>query len=176
MRLPGDEYGLRQKRWCAAHLRPFPNPSTAFSGEPSEFKAIPKRSVGIRAGEPEVILVDCREHNPAAIKRFKEVAKFGEGEERKCWRRQSKQRRGWYPLKPISSGVAENVRLPNFRVSTLPKTFRYSPTIQGVGVDRLRRAVGTFRNVIVARWACKLLNWQRLEAGEPSVLALSFRH
>jgi len=33
----------------------------------------------------------------------------------------------------------------------------YSPTIQGVGVDRLRRAVGTFRNVIVARWACKVV-------------------
>ena len=27
-------------------------------------------------------------------------------------------------------------------------------TIQGVGVDRLRRAVGTFWNVIVVRWAC----------------------
>src|SRR3979490_32598 len=47
--------------------------------------------------------------------------------------------------------------LLNLRASTLPKTFRYSPTIHGVGVDRLRRAVGTFRNVIVARWACKLL-------------------
>src|ERR1700740_1808539 len=29
------------------------------------------------------------------------------------------------------------------------------PAIQGVGVDRLRRAVGTSRNVIVVRWACK---------------------
>jgi hypothetical protein len=56
-----------------------------------------------------------------------------------------------YPFEPISSGVAENVRLLNFRASTLLKTFRYSPAIQGVGVDRLRRAVGTFRNVIVAR-------------------------
>src|SRR5438132_3757937 len=30
--------------------------------------------------------------------------------------------------------------LLNLRDSMLPKTFRYSPTIHGVGVDRLRRA------------------------------------
>jgi hypothetical protein len=51
------------------------------------------------------------------------------------------------------------------RGSTQPKTFRYSPTIQGVVVDRLRSAVGTFRNVIVARWACKLLKMWWPETG-----------
>jgi hypothetical protein len=36
---------------------------------------------------------------------------------------------------------------------------------KGVGVDRLRRAVGTFRNVIVARWVCKLLKMWWPETG-----------
>jgi hypothetical protein len=48
-----------------------------------------------------------------------------------------------------------------YRLAGLP----YSPTIQGVGVDRLRRAVGTFRNVIVARWASKLLKMWWPETG-----------
>jgi hypothetical protein len=67
------------------------------------------------------------------------------------------------PFEPTLQGVAENVRQLNLRVSTLPKTLQYSPTIQGVGADGLRSTVGTFRNVIVARWACKLLKmwWQR---------------
>ena len=42
---------------------------------------------------------------------------------------------------------------------------RSFPIIQDVGVDRLRRAVGTFWNVIVARWACKLLKMWWPETG-----------
>jgi hypothetical protein len=49
---------------------------------------------------------------------------------------------------------------------------RYSPTIQGVGVDRIRRAVGTFRNVIVARWAGKLLKMWWPETGSTAAAGL----
>jgi hypothetical protein len=36
-----------------------------------------------------------------------------------------------------------------------------------VGVDRLRRAVGTFRNLIVARWACNVVENVARDGIEP---------
>src|ERR1700742_2998829 len=41
--------------------------------------------------------------------------------------------------------------------STPPETCQYFPKTQGVEVDRLHRAVGTFRNGRVVWGACKLL-------------------
>jgi len=60
-----------------------------------------------------------------------------------------------------------------FSRSHAAEDFPILSTIQGVGVDRLRRAVGTFRNVIVARWACKLLKMWWPETGSESLC--SFR-
>ena len=40
-----------------------------------------------------------------------------------------------------------------------------------MGVDRLRRAVGTFRNVIVVRWAGKLLKMWWPETGSIPLLS-----
>ena len=55
-----------------------------------------------------------------------------------------------------------SVKFPRLQIA---EDVPYSRTIQCVGGYRLRRAVGTFRNVIVARWACKLLKMWWPETG-----------
>jgi hypothetical protein len=60
-----------------------------------------------------------------------------------------------------------NDPVQSFRAQSL------SPSEGGleVKVDRLRRTVGTFWNVIIARWACKLLKMWWSETGSLSFVA-----